>query len=212
MVSENLPASPVAIHLETIYEETGSSLSSSNVDTNHQSSTRQQLSPFNRANYTTHGLISARSIPSVDVHRRRQRHRPAALEYQEKPPIEVRFRDGSTRLIHPAAATTSAASKSRRKQSYSSRYDFLSTSKMNNKYRQIFNTLSKKKKHLPKKPELLLTVITAADLYQAGVTPPLTSSPDESETVTLTKSLSNSSLDTIQTANDSSLKDTIEGK
>ena len=205
MLSDNHSAASGAIHLETIYEESASSLSSSIVDANHQSSARQQLSPFYRANYTTRGLISARSIPSVDVHRRRQRRRPA-FESPEKPPIEVRFRDGSSRFIQPASG-----SQIRRKQLYSSRYDLSSTSKMNNKYRQIFNNLSKKKRQLPKRPELLLTVITAADLRQAGVTPPLTSSPDESETVTLSKSLSNSSLDTIRTVNDSSLKDTNEG-
>jgi hypothetical protein len=101
----------------------------------------------------------------------------------------------------------------RRKYTHSSRHDSstLATTKVNNKYRQILNPTSKKKKKLPKKTETVLTIITAEDLSQAGITPPSTSSPDESETLVLTKSQSNSSLDTIKTVKDISLKDTVEG-
>jgi hypothetical protein len=207
MASKAQPAIPPLppVHLETIYEESGSSLSSSIVDAHHQSYNRQKSS-IDGTNQTIHGLISARSIPSVDVHRRRQ-----ANENQKKLPIEVRYRDGTKRYIHPLLTTTPMVV-NRRKYSHSSRHDSASsTTKINSKYRQIFNTTPKKKKKSSKKPEIILTVITAEDLSQAGITPPSTSSPDESDTLALTKSNSNSSLDTIKRVNDISLKETVEG-
>lgn len=47
-------------------------------------------------NFFVDGLISARSIPTVDVERRRLK------PVTRKPPIEVRFLDGSKRFIPPA--------------------------------------------------------------------------------------------------------------
>jgi len=207
MVSKAQPVIPPLppIHLETIYEESGSSLSSSIVDAHHQSHNLQQSTIYG-TNPTIYGLISARSIPSVDVHRRRQ-----ANEDQKKLPIEVRYLDGTKRYIHPLLTTTPMVV-NRRKYSHSSRHDSASsTTKINSKYRQIFNTTPKKKKKSSKKPEIILTVITAEDLSQAGITPPSTSSPDESDTLALTKSNSNSSLDTIKRVNDISLKEPVEG-
>jgi hypothetical protein len=212
MVSKAQPVIPplTHVHLETIYEESGSSLSSSIVDAQHPSNNRQNLST-NSMNQTIHGLISARSIPSVDVHRRSQ-----ANEHQQKLPIEVRYRDGTKRYIHPSLTTITPMVVHRRKYPHSSRHEPSSsttttTTKINTKYRQIFNTTPKKKKKLPKKSDIILTIITAEDLSQAGITPPSTSSPDESDTLALTKSQSNSSLDTIKTVKDISLKDTDEG-
>jgi hypothetical protein len=200
------PPPPPTVHLETIYEESGSSLSSSIVDIHHQSRTRQK-SPAYSTSQTIHGLISARSIPSVDVHRRKRTN-----EYQQKPPIEVRYRDGTKCYIQPSL-TTAPMIVNRRKYSHSSRHDLSlsSSTKINTKYRQILNTTPKKKKNLQKKSEIRLTIITAEDLSQAGITPPSTSSPDESDTLALTKSHSNSSLDTLKTVKDTSLKDIIEG-
>ncbi len=200
------PPPPPHIHLETIYEESGSSLSSSNLDIHHQSHNHPKPSKYT-TNQTIQGLISARSIPSVDVHRRR---RPT--EYRQKPPIEVRYRNGTKHYIHPSLNATPMII-NRRKHGHSSRHDpsLLSATKINPKYRQILNTTPKKKKKLSKKPEILITIITAEDLSQAGVTPTLISSPDESEASTLIKSPSNSSLDTIKTVKGVSLKDTVEG-
>lgn len=204
------PPPPIhSLHLETIYEESGSSLSlSSLVDLQHQSYNRQQ-SLIASTNQAIQGLISARSIPSVDVHRRNRSN-----EHQQKLPIEVRYRDGTKRYIHPSLTITPMVV-NRRKYTRSSRHDSSSssssTSKINPKYRQIFNTTPKKKKKLSKKSQIALTIITADDLSQAGITPPSTSSPDESDTLAFTKSLSNSSLDTINTMKDISLKDTDEG-
>jgi len=206
MVSKTQPVIPPSppIHLETIYEESGSSLSSSIDDAHQQSHNRQKSSTYS-TNQTTHGLISARSIPSVDVHRRKETN-----EYQQKLPIEVRYRDGTKRYIHPSS-TTAPMVINRRKYSHSSHHDSSLSTKINTKYRQIFNTTPKRKRKLSKKPAIVLTIITAEDLSQAGITPPSTSSPDESDTLTLTKSPSNSSLDTMTTVKDISLKDIDEG-
>ncbi|CAF0788914.1 unnamed protein product [Rotaria sp. Silwood1] len=196
-----IPPAPPAVHLETIYEESGDSLSSSVVNIQHKLDNREQSSIY-WSNQTSHGLISARSIPTVDVQRRRQEN-----ECQQKPPIEVRYLDGTKRYIHPLLTTTSTIIK-RRKYSRSSRHDSSSPIKINTKSRQIFNITPKKKKKLPKKPEIMLTIITAEDLSQAGITPPSTSSLDESDTLALTKSQSNSSVDTLKAVKDISLNDT----
>ena len=218
MVSQTQPA---AVHLETIYEESDRSLSSSTVNIHHHhhhhhsNPTRQKFSSVHRLHYKINGLISARSVPPVDVHRRRRR-RPVIAD--DKPPIEVRFRDGSKRYIHPLTDTLSSSInklgiKTKKKYSHPSRYELPSNSKLNGKYRQVLNNLPKKskKKILPEKSDIVLTIITAADLRQAGVTPPLTSSPDESSTVTITKSHSNSSIDTLHTMNDISFKENDQG-
>ena len=206
MVSKPQPViPPLPVHLETIYEESGGSLSSSIADIQLQSRNRQKLSTPS-TNQTVHGLISARSIPSVDAHRRRRTN-----ENQQKLPIEVRYRDGTKRFIPPSSITTTPVIVNRRKYSYSSRHDSLLSTKLNAKYRQIFNTTPKKKKKLGKKTEIMLTIITAEDLSQAGVSPPSTSSPDESDTCALMKSQSNSSLDTFKTVQDISLDGIDEG-
>jgi hypothetical protein len=203
MVSKTQPViPPPPVHLETIYEESGGSLSSSVVDIQLQSRNRQKSSTPS-TNQTIHGLISARSIPSVDAHRRRRTN-------EQKLPIEVRYRDGTKRFIQPSS-TTAPVIVNRRKYSHSSRHDSLLSTKLNAKYRQIFNTTPKKKKKLGKKTEIMLTIITAEDLSQAGISPPSTSSPDESDTCALMKSQSNSSLDTFKTVQDISLDDMDEG-
>lgn len=174
MVSKPQPALPLPppIHLETIYEETGSSPSSSLNDIHYQ---RRGKAFLPNTNQTISGLISARSIPSVDVHRRRRR----IFEQQEKPPIEVRNRDGTKRYIHPNSMIVN-----RRTHPHSSHHD---SSEITTKV-----TLKKKKK-----PDIVLTIITAEDLTQAGITPPSTTSPDESETVSLPKSTTNKTVQEI---------------
>jgi hypothetical protein len=206
MVSKAQPVvpPPPPVHLETIYEESGSSLTSSMVDIHHQSRNHHIIAPYS-STQSTRGLISARSIPSVDVHRRKR-----VNENQQKPPIEVRYRDGSKRYIQPSL-TTAPMIVNRRKYGHSSRHDSSST-RSNSKYRQMFNLTPKKKKKLPEKSKIILTIITAEDLSQAGITPSSISSPDESDALALAKSLSNSSLDTLKTVTDISLKDSVPGQ
>ena len=197
------PPPPPPIHLETIYEETGSSPSSSMNDIYYRRG--KQFLP--NTNQTIYGLISARSIPSVDVHRRRR-----IFEQQEKPPIEVRNRDGTKRFIHSNLPSNSMIM-NRRKYPYSSRHDssfntsaaITTTGRLSPKYRQIWNTTPKRKKKSGKKSEILLTIITAEHLTQAGITPPSTTSPDESETVPLPKSTTN------KTVQDIPLRQIVEG-
>ena len=204
-----LPPPPPPIHLETIYEETGSSPSSSMMDIHHHRYYHRGRQTIPGTNQTIHGLISARSIPSVDVHRR-----PRIVDRQEKPPIEVRNRDGTKRFIHSNLSTTSM-NMNRRKYSHSSRHDlsFLTSSSTTAtaKARQLWNITPKKKKKSSKKPEIRLTIITADELREAGITPPSTTSPDESEAVSLPKSPSNSSLPPNKTVQDISLKQIVEG-
>ena len=171
--------------LETIYEESGSFISSP-ADIQHQPSNGQHTYDTNE---TINGLISARSIPSVDVHRQR------ATEHQQKPPIEVRYLDGSTHYIHPS--TTVTMMRNRRKSFRPSSHNLSS----NKKYREIFNENLNEKKTQSRLP-LNLTIITVNDLIQAGISPTVRSSPDESEMVTFTQSSSNSSMDTIEAVND----------
>lgn len=212
MVSKTQPGVPLPpppVHLETIYEETGSSPSTSAIDIHHRHHYHhhhhhrgQQIIPG--TNQTMHGLISARSIPSVDVHRRRR-----IIDQQEKPPIEVRNRDGTKCFIHSELPATSM-NMNRRKYSHSSRHDssnHTSSITMKNapKYRQIWNTAPKKKKKSNSKPEIRLTIITADELSEAGITPPSTTSPDESETISLPKSPSN------KTVQEISLQPIVEG-
>lgn len=192
MAAQVQPPLPPTVHLETIYEESDHSFSSSVVNIHpHPSSIRQKFS----SSHPTDGLVSARSIPSVDNHRRRRYRRIIA---DAKPPIEVRFRDGSKRYIHPSASSNSTNNSINR--------SGIQTKK---KYRQVLSSMPSATK--TKKSEIVLTIITAADLHQAGISPSFTSSPDESETVTITKSHSNSSLDTLHTMNDISFKESPEG-
>lgn len=205
---------PPPVHLETIYEESGSSLTSSMADLHHHARHHPKSFASNAA-HLTHGLISARSIPSVDVHRRRrtsEQSSPSQQQQQHKPPIEVRFRDGTKRYIQPLH-TAAPLIINRRKYSPSSRHEPSSTTKGIIKHRQMFNmTPKKKKKQLAQKSKIILTIITAEDLSQADITPPSTSSPDETDTLALTKTHSNSSLDTLKTVTDISYKDVSVGQ
>jgi len=141
--------------LETIYEESGSF----NVSTSSSQHTYKDE--------TINGLISARSIPSVNIERQR------ALENHTKPPIEVRFRDGSIRYIHPSS--TKPMIKNRRNLLDSS-HNNLSSKKISN-----LNSQEIIQKNFRKKPPLVLTIITIEDLRQAGVMSTVYSSSDESD-------------------------------
>jgi len=146
--------------LETIYEESGSfnvSISSSQ---------------HTYTDETINGLISARSIPSVHIQRQR------ALENQPKPPIEVRFRDGSIQYIHPSS----------RKPMIINRRDLLDSSHNNLSSKKISNSNSQRiiqsnfnKKDFQTKPPLVFTIITVEDLRQAGIRSAIYSSSDESD-------------------------------
>ena len=204
-MDSNVPPAvvPPPIHLDTIYEESASSLTSSSSPS--AADARQPFSsrplppstfPFSSNHSAVHGLISARSIPSVDAFRLQQTN-----DSHERPPIEVRFRDGSTRYIHPA--TNPRLTNSLRKNAPIIPYDAPTSLKMTNKHRPTFNSMPKKKMLLlAKKPTTVLTIITAQDLMQAGITPPMTTSPEESESLTITRSRSNSSVDTMKSAKD----------
>ena len=175
MISKTQPAvPPSSLYLETIYEESGGSFSSSATggQNDHEQLLRYDTSQI------SHGLISARSIPTVHEYRERK-----ATECQQKPPVEVRYRDGTKRYIHPTL-TTAPMSRNQRKYSYSSPHD---APKINAKSRQIFNISPKKTKALLGNPSISLTIITAEDLSYAGVTPSSTSSFEEFDTLSLTK-------------------------
>jgi hypothetical protein len=137
--------------LETIYEESGSF----NISTS--------SSQHTYTDETINGLISARSIPSVNIERKR------ALENHTKPPIEVRFRDGSIRYIHPSST----------KSMITNRRDLLDSSHNNLSSKKISNLNSQK--IIQKKPPLVFTIITIEDLRQAGVMSAVYSSSDESD-------------------------------
>ena len=129
--------------LETIYEESGSFATSTTYS--HYESKDESIS----------GLISARSIPSVDIERQR------ANDNEKKPPIEVRFRDGSKRFIHPSTTATMMIN----------RRNLLNSSQDNLLTKNFF----------PTKPPLVFTIITAEDLQQAGLTPTISSSASGSD-------------------------------
>lgn len=196
------PPPPLPVHLETIFEESSSSQSSSNIDIHYQLKNRQNSSAYKNANQTIHGLISARSIPSVDVQRRTQLN-----DNQRKLPIEVRFRDGTKRFIQPLAVfnTNINSTPINKRKSSHQNLPSIKGQPTSNSTTTIINT-----KKSNEKPGILLTVITAEELSEAGVTPTSTSSPDESYTLALVKTYSNSSLDTIQTVKDISIRDPDE--
>ncbi|CAF3301074.1 unnamed protein product [Rotaria socialis] len=176
MLLRNQPTAP----LETIYEESGSFVAS-NTDFEHKL--------YNHAskNETINCLISSRSTPSIDIQRQRINGN------QAKPPIEVRYRDGSKRFIHSSAAFPMIIN---RKQLLDSSPDNLSLNKISNSnYHQIRST-NFPKKHLQSKAPLVITIITADDLNQAGITPTISSSSDDSEILTLAHSPSKSSINT----------------
>lgn len=156
--------------LETIYEESGSFISSS-ADTEHR------VNRDGHINETIRGLISARSIPSVNFQRQR------INEHQLKPPIEVRFRDGSKRYIHQSSSSKATAATmimNRRKILDSSQNNLSSTIQANSNYKQIFSNKIPRRTFQTKVP-LVITIITAEDLNQAGITPTISSSSDDSE-------------------------------
>ena len=134
--------------LATIYEESGSFIAS--IVTNEEDSYEQK---------TDNGLISARSIPSVD----RQRQR--TYTYRRKPPIEVRFRDGSKRYIHPS--TTAKMLINRR--------NLLDSSEGHFSPKKHVRFQDRPSWQLRARPRVL-TIITADDLRQAGITPTSSSS------------------------------------
>ena len=168
--------------LETIYEESGS-FSASNVDTQRRLFSQPVLSNVKQ---TVSGLISARSVPTVDAQRQRAQAHPA------RPPIEVRFRDGSKRLIY------SSTTKTRSKLHYTGRDDAPAKHVLNGKHRPGFTTASTGKP-LPSKPTFMLTIITAADLDRARITPTMSSSSSSSPDECESSLVSNSSMGTLKT-------------
>ncbi|CAF3282538.1 unnamed protein product [Rotaria sp. Silwood2] len=179
MLIKTQPIAP----LETIYEESGSFIAST-------ADIERQLNNHLHINETFNGLISARSIPTVDIQRQR------IHENQKKPPIEVRFRDGSKRFIPPSSKKSTAMIMNRRKILNSSHDNLSSNKKHHINSQQIFHT-----KHQTRAP-LVITIITAEDLHQAGMTPTISSSSDDSERSTVAHSLSKSSIDTVLTVQD----------
>ena len=169
--------------LETIYEESGSYASSILA--------RQQVlnSPYH--SQTINGLISARSIATVDVHR--QRVHPSTT----KPPIEVRFRDGSKRFIQ----SSSLVLHNGRSLFHSSPQHRLSPEK------PIVQANGHPSPAHPLKTPLVFTIITADDLERAGATPSICSSPDDFDRSYLSQSFSASSVETMR-----NLKDISEGE
>jgi hypothetical protein len=149
--------------LETIYEESSSFIASTD---NSQEDYRDE---------TINGLISARAIPTVNIRRQRTN------EYEQKPPIEVRFRDGSKRYIHPSTTTTMIIN----------RRNLLNSSDNNNNLSSNYQQLSRSnfnKRTFQTKPPLVLTIITADDLKQAGITPSRSSSASGSDISPITPS------------------------
>ena len=153
------------VPLETIYEESGS-FTVSKIDI------PNQLNKYEHPNEVINDLISAHSIPSVGIQRNR------AIKCLQKPPIEVRFRDGSKRYIHPS--TTTATTMNRRNLSDSSHDNLLSKQVLLSKYRPIFNT-NLHTKNVQAKIPLVVTIITADDLNEAEITPTMSPSSDDSE-------------------------------
>lgn len=172
--------------LETIYEESGSYASSI--------LPRQQVlnSPYH--SQAINGLISARSIATVDIHR--QRVHPST----KKPPIEVRFRDGSKRFIQSSSLVLNNG-RSLFHSSPLPQQHQLSSEK------PIVQSNGHPSPAHPLKTPLVFTIITADDLERAGATPSICSSPDEFDRSYLTQSFSVSSVETMR-----SLKDTSHGK
>jgi hypothetical protein len=159
--------------LETIYEESGSFIASAVDIQNHQTDHQQ-------SNETINGLISARSIPSVNIQRQITNENPP------KPPIEVRFRDGSKRFIQSSSTATTTVK--HRKKFLDTPYENLSSKKSSNsKYLPILNSNSNKKK-----PPLVITIISADEIKQANLSPILSTSPSGSEMSSVTSSKSTS--------------------
>ena len=171
--------------LETIYEESGSFIASTS-DAQRRLSSQASSSSVKQ---TVSGLISARSVLSVDAQRQRAQAHPT------RPPIEVRFRDGSKRLIY-STAKASPTTKTRSTLHFKGRDDAPAKPVLNGKHRPGM-TAPSNGKPLPSKPTSMLTIITAADLDRARITPTTSSSssPDECES----SLVSNSSMGTLKT-------------
>ena len=174
---------PSTAPLETIYEESGSFVAST-ADMYHQPNNHQQLDT------TITGLISARSVPPVTVQRQ------SGHKNQRKPPIEVRYRDGSKRFIKPVLTTTMTRN---RQHSLDCSYDILPSNQLpRTKYQQLINFNSNKRKR-QSKPPLVITIITAEDLHEANVSPSLSSSPTETSASTPSQPRSNASSEKLRT-------------
>ncbi|UJR22551.1 hypothetical protein I4U23_025600 [Adineta vaga] len=170
--------------LETIYEESGSFIASTN---NSYPRIQNHVYP----NGSINGLISARSIPTVNFHQQR------AVQNPTKPPIEVRFRDGSKRYI-PPSSSQNAMMMSRRKFTDSSDADLSSNTMSTGNYKHFFNANTTNIDTERRKPPVVITIITVNDIKRAGFTPTDTSSP-ETISVMSTPSLSNSASNFSQT-------------
>jgi hypothetical protein len=172
---------PQPLSLETIYEESGSFVASTG-SMQHKD-----------GGETINGLISSRSIPTVDIQQRR------ANENHQKPPIEVRFRDGTKRYIHPSTTSTMIIN---RKNLLDSSHDDLSSKKIfNSNHRQIIHS-NFNKNNFQTKPPLVVTIITAEDLRRFGTISALSSSSDGSETSTATRSQTISPMEKIKELDD----------
>ncbi|CAF5114932.1 unnamed protein product [Rotaria sp. Silwood1] len=178
MLIKSQPIAP----LETIYEESGSFIAST-VDI------ERQLNNQSYINETFNSLISSHTIPTINILQQKTN------ENQKKPPIEVRFRDGSKRFISPSLTNPTTMVTNRRK-IFNSSHDNLT---LNN---QQINNGNFHAKH--SKTPLVITIITADDLNEAGITPTISSSSssDDSERSTIAVSLSKSSIDTVITVQD----------
>ena len=154
--------------LATIYEESGSFIATFS---NHQQGDQESRSDF--------GLISSRSIPTVD----RQRQR--IYSYRRKPPIEVRFRDGSKRFIHPS--TTAKMLLNRR-----NLLDSSQGKTVHFQHRPIFHSKFQSSTIRSKPLPLVITIITADDLQQAGITPTSSSSASSSDISSIAQSQTDS--------------------
>jgi len=152
--------------LETIYEESASFVGST------------ISSPHNYIDETINGLISARTIPSVDIERQR------AYENHRKPPIEVQFRDGSKRYIHPSTTTSMIIN----------RRNLLDSSHKNLSSKKIVSNINFHRK----KPPLVLTIITAEDLRQAGITSNASSSSSDTSDLSSRTNTPNKSIKSIE--------------
>ncbi|CAM4826308.1 unnamed protein product [Rotaria magnacalcarata] len=176
MLLRSQPTAP----LETIYEESGS-FTAPTIDFEHQL--------YNHAskNEAINCLISSHSTPPIDIQRQR------ITGNQAKPPIEVRYRDGSKRFIHPSTALPMIIN---RKQCLDFSPDNLLLNKISNSNYQQIQSTNFPKKHLQTKAPLVITIITAEDLNQAGITPTISSSSDDSEILALDHSPLKSSINT----------------
>lgn len=134
---------PCVPPLETIYEESGSFAASTS------------SSQYKSIDET----LSAHSISTITTQQQQRVH-----DNHQKPPIEVRFRDGSRRYIPPL----NSASRRKDKNFFNTSYD--TSSIKTNSTRRSFQ----------RKPPLVVTIITAEDLQQAGIISNVSSSSDTS--------------------------------